>query len=69
MRYTRYTKDKKYIIFTNCTKDMRKYKTNKKYLSQYDFYNGVKSQHLIRNLFLWYNNKKIRKLALAVCSC
>ena len=38
---------------TKCAKDMRKYKTDGRYSSQYGFYNGAKSRQLAGDLSLW----------------
>lgn len=46
--------------------DIKKYKTNRRYLSQYGFHNKAKNQKLARDLFLWYKNKNNEKPILAV---
>ena len=41
------------IRFTKCTKSIKKYEIDRRYLSQYGFYNGAKSRQLARDLSFW----------------
>lgn len=46
--------------------NIRKYKTDRKYLSQYNFHNKARSWQLAGNLSPWYNNKNTKKPILAI---
>lgn len=69
MRYMRYTKCTKCTKCTRYTKSMRKYKIDRRYLSQYGFHNGDGSWLLARDLFSWYKNKNSKEFALVVQPC
>lgn len=60
MRYT------KCIRCTKCTKNIRRYKTDRRYLRQYSFHNRAKSRELAGDLTFWYESKNIIEPALAV---
>ena len=46
-----------YKIYKMYKKGLRKYKTNKRYLSQYGFYNGAKSQQVAGDLPSQYKKR------------
>lgn len=69
-KYTRYkrciTRCTKSIIYTRYTRCIKKYKIDRRYPSQYNFYSGVKNRQLAKNLSFWYDSKNIGKSVLIV---
>ena len=59
----------RYTRCTKCTKGMRKYKTDRRYPSQYGFHNRARSQQLAGNLSPWCDRTNIGEPALVVWPC
>ena len=61
--YKMYEMYKRYEMYKmsrciRCTKDMRKYETDGRYSSQYNFHNTARSRQLARDLFPWYKKRQ-----------
>ena len=51
-------KGRVYKNVTRCTKGMRKYETDRRYLSQYGFHNGARSRQLAGDLSPWRRERR-----------